>query len=179
MKNQTFTSLLLIVLVIMSACSASKKFDFADAYKFSHHRYQKTEQEKPEPVEEQILSASVSEESPIVKNTVSSVATSANVTPVKTWTKAEKKEIRKEIKEEIKKVRSEIKEIKKENISNSPDMQSKKATQGLDGKVYIGTVIALAGLVLLILGVASPVGSLAVVVGLVFIVWGLIQQGSI
>ena len=58
-------------------------------------------------------------------------------------------------------------------------MQSTKATQGIDGKVYIGAVIGAAGLVLLILGVASAVGGLAVVVGLVFIVWGLIEQGSI
>lgn len=75
--------------------------------------------------------------------------------------KAEKRSLLKEVKRDLK----EVKKIeKKEGISNR--------------KIYIGIIIALAGLVLSIL-VSGSIGGLAILVGVILIVWGLIEQGTI
>ena len=98
MKNQTSLSSLAILIIIMSACSASKKFDFADAYKFSHYHHQATEQEKPELVEDQVLTVSASENVAIKEKAIETTIENEKIRPIKTWTKEEKKELKKEIK---------------------------------------------------------------------------------
>lgn len=65
----------------------------------------------------------------------------------------------------LKEAKKDIKALKK---------QSKISNQ----KIYYGIIIALAGIVVGIL-VSGPLGGLAILVGVVLIVWGLIEQGSI
>ena len=79
----------------------------------------------------------------------------ANIAKMST---SEKKALLKEAKKDIKSLKKESK------ISNQ--------------KIYYGLIIALAGLVVAIL-VHGGLGGLAILVGIVLIVWGLIEQGSI
>ena len=125
------------------------------------------------------MTASSSDRLVVKEKAIKTTVVSEHNGDIKTWTKEEKIELKKEIRQELRRVKSEIKEYKRGNTSTSPNVQSTNATQEITGKVYIGAVIGAAGLVLLILNVASGIGGLAVVIGLVFIVWGLIEQGSL
>jgi len=76
-------------------------------------------------------------------------------------TKKEKRGLIKEIKE----MGRELRRISKKDPT-AASIQAEKAAKALTGKVYAGTVIGLAGLLLLILDIASPLGVLAFVIGL-------------
>lgn len=65
----------------------------------------------------------------------------------------------------LKEAKKDIKALKK---------QSKITNQ----KIYVGLIVALAGLVVAILA-SGALGGLAIIVGVVLIVWGLIEQGSL
>ena len=74
---------------------------------------------------------------------------------------------RKEIHREQKQLKKELKrEVKKE------------ARQFKNEKIWIGTVIGVAGILVAIL-VSGTVGGIAIIVGIGFIAWGLIEQGGI
>lgn len=73
-------------------------------------------------------------------------------------TKSEKRAVLKEAKKDIKALKKQSK------ITNE--------------KIYWGVIIGLAGLVIAILASGS-LGGLAILVGLILIIWGLVEQGSI
>lgn len=85
--------------------------------------------------------------------------------------KSLKKEIRKEEKRAHKEVKRQlIKEIKE--VKNTEDKEA------MNRKVYIGIIIAAAGIVVAILA-SGAVGAIAIIVGVGLIAWGLIEQGSV
>ena len=74
----------------------------------------------------------------------------------------------KEKKELIKEVRRDIKEIKK----------AKKKSAIENKKIYAGIIIALAGLLVALL-VSGAIGGVGILVGIVLIAWGLIEEGEL
>ncbi|MEM9298397.1 MAG: hypothetical protein AAGA64_08400 [Bacteroidota bacterium] len=68
----------------------------------------------------------------------------------------------------LKEVKKDIKALKK----------AKKDKSIENRKVYVGIIIALAGLVIAILA-SGAIGALGIIVGVVLIAWGLIEQGGI
>ena len=68
----------------------------------------------------------------------------------------------------IKEVRKDIKELKKAQKKSSIENR----------KIYAGIIIALAGIVVAIL-VSGTIGGLGILVGVVLIAWGLIEEGEL
>ncbi|MEM9389042.1 MAG: hypothetical protein AAGA02_01135 [Bacteroidota bacterium] len=68
----------------------------------------------------------------------------------------------------LKEVKKDIKALKK--VKKDKSIENRK--------VYVGIIIALAGLVIAILA-SGAIGALGIIVGVVLIAWGLIEQGSI
>jgi len=156
--------------IIIFSCSSSKKFNFGQAYKFSKYSHAK---QQPSVEDSSLLL--VSRESSIrYIPTIPDRLPMTNARPTKQLTKRERKNLFKEIKE----ISKELKQLRKENPGLA-DTKAQQATKALTGKVYIGSIIGIAGLILLILNIAAPLGVLAFVVGLGIIVWGLIERGSI
>jgi len=87
-----------------------------------------------------------------------------------------RKELNKEIKNELK---SELIKVKKDYRSYKNSVKEKDATAKVVNKwVYIGLVVGAAGLVLLIASVGT-IGGIALVVGVGFIVYGLLLNAGI
>jgi len=87
-----------------------------------------------------------------------------------------RKELNKEIKNELK---SELIKVKKDYRSYKKSVKEKDATAKVVNKwVYIGLVVGAAGLVLLIASVGT-IGGIALVVGVGFIVYGLLLNAGI
>lgn len=84
------------------------------------------------------------------------------------------KEIRKEEKRAHKAVKKQlVKEIKE--ISSVNDSEQ---TNAMNKKVFIGIVIAAAGIVIAILA-SGGLGAVAIIVGVGLIAWGIIEQGGV
>ncbi len=179
----------IIVLIIISGCSSSKRFDFKTAYKFGHFKYSKHIPSSNGSKDE--LMASLNSEHLVIPPKEPSELSSAPQSWLKQdLSRAELKEIRKELKQEIKSISSEIRTMRKAKKLAPEEEQAKfesgitekkverDAAKGLNQKIFLGILIGAAGLVLIIVDVLPPVGGIALVVGLVLIVWGFIEKGS-
>jgi len=81
-----------------------------------------------------------------------------------------------ENKEEVKLSKKELKAAKKEFKKElKKDLKNRQVT---NQKIWIGIVVAVAGILVSILASGS-IGAVAIIVGIGFIVWGLIEQGSL
>lgn len=189
MKTLTFCALAILV---ASGCSTSKKFDFNTAYKFSYYDYSK-QPASPGTLADNMVASTNSEilVIPSKRPDAGLETGQPQFKPdLKDLSRAELKQIRKELKQEIRSLDSEIKSLEQSKTlapenerakfeSSIMDRQVQRdAAKALSGKIFIGVIIGLAGLVLLIINVTTWLGALAVVVGLAFIVWGLIEKGS-
>ena len=81
--------------------------------------------------------------------------------------------------EERKSAAPEEDRVKLENSIVDKQVQ-RDAAKSLSGKIFLGILIGAAGLVLLIIGGSTlgAIGGIALVVGLVLVVWGFIEKGS-
>lgn len=154
---------------LIASCSSSK-FDYNNAYQFSTHR---TVKQQTVVEDNPILIASRSTsigQVPVIPERLPLV----NPQQIKRLSKKEKQGLIKEIKQ----IGKNLKRLRKEDPARA-EIESQKATKALTGKTYAGAVIGIAGLILLILNIASPLGVLAFVVGLALVAWGLIERGSL
>ena len=189
------SSIIFLAALFLGAC-ASSKFNYKDAYKFSHYDYNKkaeTEtladkqalvQEETKPKSENSIDFSEAEQplastedrvadEPTPEKAIQKLADKlethqkAKKDPKVRLSKEEKKNFRKEVKQDFKEIKQQVKELKQEEAKNV----------SMNQKVYIGIIIALAGLVIAILA-STGIGALAIIVGVGLIAWGLIEQGA-
>ena len=173
---------ILLFAVCFSACSPKYTASFEPSRKFYNDnkpvavKASKIEDEtKPaletlEPKEEVALASVASENVLIEKKTdtrtqkIIDKYAIEGVPSAKTVLKMPQKQRLKVLKEVKKDIKSLKKAKKKQSIGNR--------------KVYAGIIIALAGLVIAILA-SGTIGALGIIVGVVLIAWGLIEQGGL
>ena len=185
----------LLTSLFLGAC-ASSKFNYKDAYKFSHYDYNKksatevvdntdinlSEQSEkafdPQKVgiEEDPTTASIVDRPAELPNAEASIQKlaekvqahkEAQKNPKVSLSKEDKRAFKKEVKRDFKDVKNQLKQLKQEEAKNV----------SMNQKIYIGIIIAVAGLVIAILA-STGIGALAIIVGVVLIAWGLIEQGA-
>lgn len=181
MKTLIHRILMTIVGIGLLSCSSSK-IHYQSAYKFSHYNYQKPVV-NPLPLSEnqpiELLASNSPNIDPVAlslpKITFQKVENAEGASDrihaksVKgKLTKEEKRAFKKDIRQKVKKVLKERKVLKKEAKNNKSAMNR---------KVYTGLIIAAGGLVVAILA-SGTIGGLAIIVGVVLIAWGLIEEGS-
>ena len=165
-----FCSFLLSILLI-SSCS-SRKFDFSSAYKFSSYqpKVESVQHQEVEPILIASRGQTISGK-PYIPSYLTIKESQQEAT-----LKLNKKE-RTALKKELKKSLKKIRKVVRADPAAADIMAEKVAKEITDDKVYAGAVIGIAGLILLILDIVTPLGVLAVVVGLALIVWGLLERG--
>jgi 23S rRNA A1618 N6-methylase RlmF len=87
----------------------------------------------------------------------------------------DQKTLAKEIRKEEKRAH---KEVKKQLVKEIKEVKKAKDSEAMNRKVYIGIIIAAAGIVIAILA-SGGVGAVAIIVGVGLIAWGLIEQGGV
>ncbi len=161
----------LLAIVVLASCSAPKY-----SYYFDHHNYnagkkqvEAANEKSPISVDPQMMAASTSEV-PVV---MSESKTELTVAPVERKTyrqmnKSERKILRHQMKKEIK---SYIAEKKKNN-----SIQATHA--GMDNDLKLAIIFGAIGIVLLIIPGTVPLvlGSIALIIGVVFFVKWIIRQ---
>ncbi len=83
--------------------------------------------------------------------------------------------LEKEIRKEEKRAH---KEVKKQLLKEIKEVKKAEDKEAMNKKVYIGIIIAAAGIVIAILA-SGGLGAVAIIVGVGLIAWGLIEQGSV
>ncbi len=174
----------LFLLAIVSLSCSSSKFNFDSAYKFSQYDYSSRNSAQDlkiaEPPTDYLASI---RPSGYGLNDIPKLGQLERIqhlkqlfsTDVSTLTKERRREFRKEVKSELKNLRK----LKKENKTLVKELKKDDATKRVNSWVYTGLVVGGAGLVLLILDVATIVGVIALLVGLGFIVYGLLVDGGV
>lgn len=167
-------NLLPIALIFLFACTGNK-FDYSNAYKFKvkNHSYTKAEvKNSPDAVlvQDNTQTIQLDSDSKLIASNDMSIQLNAsenvNVEQVLPAEKSKKQE----------KLERRFEKIKK-RIDKRIEKKSAKKTIAINSKIYIGGVIFLGGLVLIILGgVLGTIGSLAALVGVILVVWGLLEQ---
>lgn len=183
MITPVFRILMIVLGFGLFACSSSK-FNYQDAYKFSHPNYQ-SDQSTVASVEEapffEPLASTNPDLDPVIttrpvivlhKTQATNAAVPAKaLTPeaMSTLSSKERKAFKQNIRHELKQAIKAQKTLRKE---------AKNKKSAMNRKVYAGLIIAGAGLIIAILASGS-LGALAIIVGVGLIAWGLIEQGSI
>jgi uncharacterized membrane protein len=85
------------------------------------------------------------------------------------------KTLEKEIRKEEKRAQ---KEVKKQLIKEIKDVKGTEDKEAMNQKIFIGIVIAAAGIIIAILA-SSGLGAVAIIVGVGLIAWGIIEQGGV
>jgi hypothetical protein len=88
---------------------------------------------------------------------------------------ADQKVLEKQIRKEEKRAQ---REVKKELLKEIKEVKKADATKAMNQKIFIGIVIAGAGIVIAILA-SGGLGAVAIIVGVGLIAWGIIEQGGI
>ena len=186
--------LVLCSILLVGGCSTSKKFNFNAAYKFSYYDYSK-QSVSPSPPADNLVASTDSEIlviPPKISDGSLRTAQPQFKPDLKDLSQTELKQIRKELKQEIRSLDSEIESLEKskklvpeqDRSTFESSITEKKvqrdAVKAMNHKIFLGILIGAAGLVLIIIGGSTlgAVGGIALVVGLVLIVWGLIEKGS-
>jgi hypothetical protein len=163
--------IVIMILALMTSC-ASKKLDYATAYKFKVQKMYTAEEviklDYLTSNDDDIQSLSSEATMPLsFKSQEDNKAFSQkeNIVENSKSTKMQKRFSRRE-----KKI-----EKRMEKASNEKFTSSK--SKSVNSKVYTGIVVGGAGLILAILfgGTLGLIGGVAVLVGLIFIVWGLLE----
>lgn len=84
------------------------------------------------------------------------------------------KTLEKQIRKEEKRAQ---KEVRKQLLTEIKDVKGTEAKEAMNQKVFIGIVIAAAGIIIAILA-SSGLGAVAIIVGVGLIAWGIIEQGT-
>lgn len=186
-----------IIIIAISSCSSSKKFDYASAYKFRtiKHTPKNSEEKTKEPLADAQLLASteITQNEELGKEIEKSqnellekvglVSKGENLSKkeiaerIQNLDKKEKRKIRKELVRELK---AEMKEVKRMEKS---DVTSTATTQDIDvsGYTRVGIIMGGLGIIVLILGALFGVGALSIagalliLGGVVFILIDLLQ----
>ena len=101
----------------------------------------------------------------------------ANVQEIKI-SETDQAELEKQIRKEEKRAHKAVKKQLIRELKDIKKVNGQEATQAMNQKIFIGLVVAAAGIVVAIL--ASPgLGSVAIIIGVGLIAWGIIEQGGI
>jgi len=184
MKTFLINCVTILAIFGLSSCSTSK-FNYKSAYKFSHYNYHKSDQSinfsnardeqvfvSLKPLKPYPITPSVSVLENLDYSVKKNIASESLKDVKHKLSKTEKRELRRKLKKEIKQIKSELK------VESLKSIESAQAGEGMNEKIFIGILVGGAGLILLILKVASPLGVLALVAGLGLIVWGFIEKGT-
>ncbi len=170
MRNVRILLSLIISALLLNGC-AKQSFDYASAYKFKVNQMHKKDAKTAEAIpvnHETSLNAEINNVNPVLEfSETESSEIIAGIQASATNSKEESRMVAK-----AKKLEQRIaKKIKK---MESKTVASRKS---VNAKVYTGVVIGAAGLILFILfgGTLGTIGALGVLVGLIFIVWGLLE----
>ncbi len=90
----------------------------------------------------------------------------------------DQKTLEKEIRKEEKRAHKEVKKQLIKEIKEIKDTKDSEDQNAMNRKVFIGIIVAAAGIIIAILA-SGAVGSIAIIVGVGLIAWGLIEQGSV
>lgn len=196
MKNSNLMSFLAVVLIIfMSSCAGSKRFNYADAYKFKTIKYgpeisevveipvqakpieskKLTAAQEVEPLKESITEKLQNAEEKILgkldlaETEATELDRNEIIERVNNLSAREKRELRREVRKDLKEIRQLTKEV--EAVNETMDVQK---TNELEGNMRLGVIIGVSGLILVILGsiVLWPlavIGGLAMIAGLILI----------
>lgn len=189
-KNQAFLLMGVMVALIMSSCSGTRKFDYASAYKFKHisHNTQRLMPQE-EALQEKALQASNAEQmianKEITENIESASKKLINLVGLESdqqeisrekvasalagMSASEKRALRKEIK-------AELKNLKAAHSVNNLELNEAQSPNQLTGYTRLGVIFGGIGVILLILetlfaagGVLGLFGVLLILAGVVFI----------
>jgi hypothetical protein len=189
-KNQVFLLMGVMVALVMSACSGTRKFDYASAYKFKHisHNTQRLMPQDEVQQEETLLASN--KEQVIANNELQENIESATQkvmslaglesnqkeisrekveSALASMSNSEKRALRKEIK-------SELKSLKAAHSVNNLELNEIQSPSQLTGYTRLGVIFGGIGVILLILetlfaagGVLGLFGVLLILAGVVFI----------
>jgi len=101
----------------------------------------------------------------------------ANVEEIKK-TDADQKEIAKEIRKEEKRAHKAVKKQLVRELKDIKKVDGQEATKAMNQKIFIGIVVAAAGIIVAILA-SGTLGAVAIIVGVGLIAWGIIEQGGV
>ncbi len=101
----------------------------------------------------------------------------ANVQEIKN-SESNHAELQKQIKKEEKRARKEVKKQLVRELKDIKKVHGQEATNAMNQKIFIGIVVAAAGIVVAILA-SGGLGSVAIIIGVGLIAWGIIEQGGI
>ncbi|MCC5932038.1 MAG: hypothetical protein JJU28_22525 [Cyclobacteriaceae bacterium] len=189
-KNQVFLLMGVMVALVMSACSGTRKFDYASAYKFKHisHNTQRLMPQEEAPKDNALLTSNseqVNTNNELQENIESATGKLIKLTGLESDQKelnrgkvetalasmsaSEKRALRKEIK-------GELKSIKASHSKNNLDIKEMNSPSQLTGYTRLGVIFGGIGIILLILetlfaagGVLGLFGVLLILAGVVFI----------
>jgi len=170
--------------IFFFSCSTTKKINFKDAYKFSYYNYQNalSPESNLRDVNQPLYASTKVPLDYLERKPIEILIPEGrkySKVALDNLTKARKKELRRKIKDEIKQIKIDLKNNKKDKRLISPGaLATSQDSKGMNQKIYIGILVGAAGLILLIVNVATILGVLALVAGLGLIVWGFIEKGS-
>ncbi|MEJ2005398.1 MAG: hypothetical protein P8X57_10625 [Cyclobacteriaceae bacterium] len=91
---------------------------------------------------------------------------------------ADQKEISKQIRKEEKRAHKEVKKQLVRELKDIKKVNDHDASKAMNQKIFIGIVVAAAGIIVAILASGS-LGAIAIIIGVGLIAWGIIEQGGI
>ncbi len=169
---KTINYLLILSIAIASASCAGKKFDYQSAYKFKspksqHFDYQLNDLSAANSTD--IISKGlILNDTEIDSNNEIKKATVESSPKVN----SKREEILSQLSKKERKIFSRVEKKIERKLEAKP-----AASKSVNAKVYTGVIVGAAGLVLMILtsGTLGAIGGIALLVGLIFIVWGLLE----
>ncbi len=175
----------IVMVIFISSCTSSKKFDFASAYKFRTIKHNLAEDTKPAELNEEKLTTSteittqkditaelsdsqkkILQEMALMKGG-ESLSENELKERVQSLDKKEKKKLRKELMVELKSEMKNLKSMEKNDISST------SKTSELVGYTRTGVIIGAIGVIVLILGAIFGVGALTAA-GAILIIGGVV-----
>jgi F0F1-type ATP synthase assembly protein I len=179
-KVMKYSTIVLLGFIFIFSSCRQDQMAYRNTYKFQVKDYHQAEVgeaiQKPQVVSVEALSASNEIKAPVVKPLGLAKVEKSHVSVTK-----EKEVDRKELRQKIRNLKSEMKqnpEMAKTLKAEFQKAQSAKKSVSVNSKIYVGAIIGIGGLVLMILagGAVYTIGSLALLVGVILVVWGLLEQ---
>ena len=194
--KQKFTKMAVLALISGGLCftgcspkytaSFNKSRNFHDAEPQVTHVEKEVKEVKSEPVitEEQQAKAVASTDKNVIRElaeipSIKKIVQEhkANVNEIKE-SGSDQKTIEKEIRKEEKRAHKEVKKQLVKELKEIKKVNDTEATKAMNQKIFIGIVIAAAGIIIAILA-SGGLGAVAIIVGVGLIAWGIIEQGGV
>ncbi|MCA6075338.1 hypothetical protein [Fulvivirga sedimenti] len=177
--------------IVFSSCAPKYTASFNNSREFYKDEKQVVKTDDQKTIKEENVSEIKPEETMVASTNKSVVAQLAEIPSIKKIVEEHKenvanlksseldqKELKKEIRKEEKRAHKEVKKQLVREIKEIKSVKDTDSSQAMNKKVFIGIVIAAAGIVIAILA-SGGLGAVAIIVGVGLIAWGLIEQGGV